>query len=311
MAIPASLRVNLKLPVIAAPMFLVSGPELVIACCKAGIIGTLPALNARTLELADEWYSRITAELAQASNNGGGAAAWGVNLIVHKTNQQRLQADLDLLVKHRVPLIITSIGDPAPIVEAARSYGGCVFHDITTIRHARKAAAGGVDGLILVCAGAGGHAGVMSPFALVPQVREFFGGCIALAGAISDGRAVKAAEVLGADMAYMGTRFIATAESMARADYKQMVIDSEAADILYTPAFSGIPANMLKPSIRNAGMDPDRLAEKREINLGAELNASARAWKDVWSAGQGVGSIHDAPAVAALVARLQAEYRAA
>ena len=310
MAIPASLRANLKLPVIAAPMFLVSGPELVIACCKAGIIGTLPALNARTLELADEWYTRITAELAQATN-GSGAAAWGVNLIVHKTNQQRLQADLDLLVKHRVPLIITSIGDPAPIVEAAHTYGGCVFHDVTTIRHARKAAAGGVDGLILVCAGAGGHAGVMSPFALVPQVRGFFPGCIALAGAISDGRAVRAAEVLGADMAYMGTRFIATAESLAKPAYKQMVIEAEAADILYTPAFSGIPANMLKPSIAKAGLDPDKLAEKREINLGAELNASAKAWRDIWSAGQGVGSIHDAPSVAALVERMRTDYAAA
>lgn len=311
MAIPVSLRANLKLPVIAAPMFLVSGPELVTACCKAGIIGTLPALNARTLELADEWYTRITAELAATHNNGGGSAAWGVNLIVHKTNQQRLQADLDLLVKHRVPLIITSIGDPAPIVEAARTYGGCVFHDVTTIRHARKAAAGGVDGLILVCAGAGGHAGIMSPFALVPQVRAFFPGCIALAGAISDGRAVRAAEVLGADMAYMGTRFIATTESLAKPAYKQMVIEAEAADIVYTPAFSGIPANMLKPSIRLAGLDPDHLDAKREINLGAELNASAKAWKDIWSAGQGVGSIQDAPSVAALVARLAADYAAA
>jgi nitronate monooxygenase len=306
MPIPAHLQRNLKLPVITAPMFLVSGPDLVIAACKSGVIGTLPALNARTLEQVEQWYQHITTTLDPARD-----AAWGVNLIVHKTNQQRLQADLDLLVKYKCPLIITSIGNPAPIVEAARTYGGAVFHDVTEVRWAKKAIQGGVDGLILVCGGAGGHAGVMNPFALLPQVREFWNGTIALAGAISDGRAVRAAQVLGADFAYVGTRFIATKESMARPDYKDMIVAADATDIVYTPAFSGIPANMLAPSIAAAGLDPKNLPEKKEINLGAELNAEHKAWRDIWSAGQGVGSIHDNPGIADLVARMQREYDAA
>lgn len=306
MPLPASLARNLKLPVVAAPMFLVSGPDLVIACCKAGIIGTLPALNARSLELVEQWYQRITSELNPATD-----AAWGVNLIVHKSNQQRLQQDLDLLVKYKAPLIITSIGDPTKIVEAAHSYGGCVFHDVVNVRHAIKAAQAGVDGLILVAAGAGGHAGTTNPFALVPEVRQVFDKTILLSGCISDGRGVRAAKVLGADLAYLGTRFIAVKESMASDRYKQMVVDAGSADIIYTPAFSGIPASMLAPSIVAAGLDPRNLPEKKEINLGEELNTEQKAWKDIWSAGQGVATIHDVPSVAELVTRMKAEYDAA
>lgn len=312
MPLPARFHQQLALPVISAPMFLVSGPDLVIAACRAGIVGAFPSLNARSSEILDDWLSRIGGELAAAReaepNRPIGPHA--VNLIVHRSTR-RLAEDTEALVRHQVPLVITSIGNPAAIAEAVHGYGGAVFHDVTTLRHARKAAAAGVDGLILVCAGAGGHAGTMSPFAMVPQVREFFDGTIVLAGAISDGRGVRAAEVLGADMAYMGTRFIATSESMAQDDYKRMLVESEAADILYTPAFSGIPANMLRPSIAAAGLDPDRLPEHKEIDLGAELNAEAKAWKTIWSAGQGVGSIADVLPVAELVERLRREYRAA
>lgn len=308
MAIPATLAKNLRLPVIAAPMFLVSGPELVIATARSGAIGTFPVLNARTLEQVEGWYQQIHAAL----DDDPRAAAWGINLIVHKTNQQRLQADLDLAVKYKVPLIITSIGNPAPIVEAARTYGGVVFHDVTTLRHARKAAEAGVDGLILVCGGAGGHAGTLNPFAFLPEVRAVFDRTIVLAGALSSGRAIKAAQVLGADLTYMGTRFIATQESMAQPEFKQMILQSSAADIVYTPAVSGIPASFLGQSLAAAGFDAERLKHRPEIDLGKELDQSeSKAWRDIWSAGQGVGSITDVPTTAELIARMQAEYDAA
>ncbi len=311
MPLPTLLESRLRVPVIAAPMFLVSGPALVAACCKSGIVGSFPALNARTTELFDEWLEEIASLVPNAGLDAAGdTAPYGVNLILHRSNP-RLGADLDVVVARRVPLILTSIGDPAAIVERVHDYGGLVFHDVTTIRHARKAAAAGADGLILVCAGAGGHAGTMNPFAFVPQVREFFDGTIVLAGCLNDGRGIRAAEVLGADMAYLGTRFIAVAESMAPATYKDMIVNSSAADILYTPAFSGIPANMLRPSIEAAGLDPDNLPVKAEIDLGKELKADVKAWKNVWSAGQGVGAIHDSPSVTELVARIEAEYRAA
>ncbi|MFV3076534.1 NAD(P)H-dependent flavin oxidoreductase [Niveispirillum fermenti] len=313
MPIPSLFQGKLSLPVIASPMFIVSYPDLVLAQCKAGIVGTFPSLNARQPELLDEWLGRITAELAGfgADHPGAAVAPFGVNLIVHRSNS-RLQGDVELMVKHKVPLIITSVGAPVGIVEAVHSYGGLVFHDVTNIRHARKALEAGVDGLILVAAGAGGHAGTTSPFALLAEVRAFFDGPIVLAGAISTGTEIRAAEVLGADFAYIGTRFIATAEGNAPPEYKQMLIDHAAADIVYTPMFSGIPGNYLAPSVAAAGLDPAAITGgKADPNLTIEDWSKKKAWKDIWSAGQGIGSIHDAPTVADLVDRMKAEYRAA
>jgi nitronate monooxygenase len=297
---------NLAVPVIAAPLFIVSGAELVIAACSAGVVGTFPSLNCRTAEEFAQRVERIEAEL----NSSGTSVPYGVNLICHSTNE-RLAQDLDIVVARRVPLVITSGGDPRPIVARVRPYGGIVLSDVTDLRWARKAAAAGVDGLILVCAGAGGHAGVQNPFALLPQVREFWPGLLVLAGAISDGRAVRAAQVLGADLVYMGTRFIATREANAEERYKKMLIDCDASDLIYTDVFSGIPAMMLKPSIRQFGLDPDNLPQKKALNISKELNLEVKAWRDIWTAGQGTGSIHDAPSVAELVARLKAEYDAA
>lgn len=233
---------------------------------------------------------------------------FGVNLICHRSNK-RLAPDLEIVAEHRVPLVITSAGDPGAVVRRVKAYGGIVLADVTDLRWARKAAATGVDGLILVCAGAGGHGGIMNPFALLPQVREFFDGVIVLAGAMSDGRSIRAAEVLGADLVYMGTRFVATAEANASEGYRKMLIESEATDLVYTDAFSGIPANMLKGSIRQSGLDPEHLPSKSTINISDEMNP--KAWRDIWSAGQGVGSIHDIPSVAELVDRMRHEYDAA
>ena len=304
MPLPPQLR-GLRLPIIAAPLFIVSGNELVIAACRAGIVGTFPTLNARTVEELQDRLTAIRAALAEPAARP--PAPFGVNLICHRTNR-RLALDIDVVVEYRVPVVITSGGDPRPIVERVHGYGGIVLSDVTDLRWARKAAASGVDGLILVCGGAGGHAGIMNPFALLPQVREFFDGTLILAGAISDGRAVRAARVLGADLVYMGTRFVATAEANAPARYKAMLIESEASDLVYTDVFSGIPANMLKPSIRQHGLDPDNLPAKNALDISKELNPALKAWRDIWSAGQGVGSIHNAPTVAELVARLEAEY---
>lgn len=297
MAIPAALQPGLKLPVIAAPMFLVSGPELVIAACKSGVIGTFPALNQRTTEGYSQWLDQIKAAL------GPDDARYGVNLIVHPTNS-RLMADVQVTVQHQVPLVITSLGAVKDLVDAVHSYGGLVFHDVTTLRHAQKAAEAGVDGLILVCAGAGGHAGVRSPFALVDEVRQFFKGVIILSGCLSTGRDVATAMMLGADFAYMGTRFINTTESMAPDAYKEMIVASQAADITYTPAISGVPANFMTQSLIANGLDPKNLPEPGKMNLEHE----ARAWKDVWSAGQGVGSVKDVLPTAELVARLGREF---
>jgi nitronate monooxygenase len=304
MPVPVQLR-GLRLPVIAAPLFIVSGNDLVIAACKAGIVGTFPSLNARTAEELRDRLAKIHAALAEPAERK--PAPFGVNLICHRTNQ-RLAVDIDIVVEHRVPVVITSGGDPRPIVERVHGYGGIVLSDVTDLKWARKAAASGVDGLILVCGGAGGHAGLMNPFALLPQVRAFFDGVLILAGAISDGRAIRAAEVLGADLVYMGTRFVATAEANASECYKNMLIESEASDLIYTDVFSGIPANMLKPSIRQFGLDPDNLPPKNNLDISKELNPDLKAWRDIWSAGQGVGSIHEAPTVAELVTQLQAEY---
>ena len=310
MPIPGLLQGNLSLPVIGAPMFIVSVPELVIAQCKAGIVGSFPALNARPKEMLEEWIVRIKTELAayKKANPEKPVAPFAVNQIAHASND-RLAHDVEICVKHRVPIMITSLRPPAEVVQAAHSYGGIVLHDVISLRHAQKAAEQGVDGLILVCAGAGGHAGPLSPFALLPEVRSFFKGTIVLSGAIATGKSILAAQALGADLAYMGTRFIASREANAPDAYKKMITAATAGDIVYTPLFTGVHGNYLKPSIVAAGLDPDNLptADKSKMNFGSDK----KAWRDIWGAGQGVGNIHDVPAVADLVARLGDEYQAA
>ena len=296
MAAPASLLKGLTLPVISAPMFLVSGPDLVVEACNSGIIGTFPSLNQRTTEGYREWLRDIKSRLKPE------AAAFGVNHIVHPTNP-RLLADLTVSVEEQVPLIITSLGAVRDVVEAVHGYGGVVFHDIANVRHARKAAEAGVDGLILVANGAGGHAGVVNPFALINEVRSFYQGTIILSGCLSTGQDVAAALMMGADFAYMGTRFINTAEAMASDGYKQMIVDSGATDITYTPAVSGIPANFMTRSLLENGIDPKTLPEHK-LDMGEE----AKAWKTVWSAGQGAGSVHDVLPTADLVTRLRQEF---
>jgi nitronate monooxygenase len=302
MPLPASLEGRLKLPAIAAPMFLTSGPDLVVETCRAGVLGTFPALNQRTTDGFVAWLEEIEARLQDVA----GAAPYGVNLIVHRTNP-RLAADLEEVVRHRVPLVITSLGAVSDVVDAVHSYGGLVFHDVISRRHAEKAAEAGVDGIIAVCAGAGGHAGTLSPFALLDEIRSVFSGTLVLSGSISTGRHVAATRMLGADLAYLGTRFLATRESMASDDYKQMVVASHAADIIYTPNISGVNANFMRPSIVATGLDPDNLPPAHKLDMRNE----AKAWKTVWSAGQGVGAIHDVPPAAELCERLIAEYAAA
>ncbi|WP_406853148.1 nitronate monooxygenase [Brevundimonas sp. BH3] len=296
MAIPASLQKGLKLPVISSPMFLVSGPDLVVEACNNGVIGTFPSLNQRTTEGYRDWLVEIKSRL------NPDAAAFGVNHIVHNTND-RLMADLAVTIEHEVPLVITSLGAVADVVKAVQSYGGKVFHDIATVRHAQKAAEAGVDGLILVAGGAGGHAGIINPFALVNEVRRFFDGTIILAGAISTGQDVAAALMMGADFAYMGTRFINTTEAQADAAYQAMIIDSGATDIIHTPAVSGIPANFMIQSLIDNGIDPKSLPEHK-LDMGEE----AKAWKTIWSAGHGVGAIHDVLPTAKLIGRLTDEF---
>ena len=304
MSLPNSFLNRLSLPVVAAPMFLVSGPEIVISCCKAGIVGTFPALNQRSTEGLNEWIEQINESIDDSD------APFGINLIVHKTNP-RVEADLQCCVHHKVPLIITSLGAVADLVDEVHSYGGRVFHDVTTVRHAQKATEAGCDGLILVCAGAGGHAGILSPFALLPEIRKFFEGTILLAGSLSDGRSIAAAQMLGADLAYLGTRFIATKESHAAEKFKQMIVASSAKDIIHTPAISGIPGSFLRPSIVAAGFNPDQLPEKGtdQAEFGDNMQEERKAWRDVWSAGQGVGQIDDILNVAELVKKLKSEYR--
>ena len=314
MALPEFLQNNLRVPVVGSPLFLVSGPELVIAQCKAGIIGSFPALNARPAEVLDEWLTRINTELAEykATNPEAIVAPYAVNQICHGSND-RLMQDMETCVKHKVPIIITSLRPPAEIVEAAHSYGGVVYHDVINVRHARKAAEEGVDGLILVCAGAGGHAGALSPFALLREVKEWFDGTILLSGAIGDGFCVASALAMGADLAYMGTRFIATEEANADQSYKDMLIQSAADDIVYSSLFTGVMGNYLKPSIAAAGLDPNNLpeADKSKMNFGSGGNMKSKAWKDIWGSGQGIGGIQDVEPVEAVVSRLESEYRAA
>jgi nitronate monooxygenase len=314
MPLPTILHDRLRLPVIGAPLFIVSTPSLVMAQCRAGIVGSFPALNARPASQLDEWLAQITEELAAyaLAYPQAKVAPFAVNQIVHASND-RLEHDLRSCVKYRVPIVITSLRPPSEVVSAVHGYGGIVFHDVINLRHAEKAAAQGVDGIIAVCAGAGGHAGLLSPFALVKQIREIYGGAIILAGAMSTGADVLAAQALGADLAYLGTRFIATAEANAGAAYKQMLVDSRAEDIVYTSLFSGIPGNYLRGSVVNTGMDPDKLpeADKTKMNFGTGGNTDLKAWKDIWSAGQSVSGIHEIVTVESLVDRMASEYDAA
>ena len=314
MPIPKHIKDNISMPVIGAPLFLVSGPDLVIAQCKAGIIGSFPALNARPQHVLEEWIIRIKSELAQyqEENPDARVAPFAVNQICHGSND-RLMQDMETCVKHEVPIIITSLRPPAEVVEAAHSYGGLVFHDVISVRHAKKAAEQGVDGLILVCAGAGGHAGALSPFALLREVKEWFDGTVILSGSIGDGHAVASAIALGADFAYLGTRFIATQEANADSEYKKMLEESAAADIVYSSLFTGVLGNYLKPSIKNAGLDPDNLpdADKSAMNFGSGGNTDSKAWKDIWGSGQGIGGIKDSPSVSDLVGRIKNEYEQA
>jgi len=308
MPIPALLQGRLRLPVVGSPLFIVSNPDLVIEQCKAGIVGSFPALNARPKEQLELWLQRISSELAACD----GAAPYAVNQIVHASND-RLGHDMEVCERFRVPIVITSLRAPDEIVPRVHSWGGLVFHDVISVRHARRAMQAGVDGLILVCAGAGGHAGMLSPFALVQEVRRFFSGTILLAGAIGTGEAVLAAQAAGADLAYVGTRFIATREANAKPEYKKMLVDATAADIVYTPLFTGVHGNYLRPSVAAAGLDPDNLptADKKTMNFGTGGNVEKKVWRDIWSAGQGVGAIDDAPPAAEVVERLAGEYCAA
>ncbi len=295
---------QLQLPVVAAPMFLISGPKLVLECCKNGIVGTFPALNQRSTEGFEAWLLEIKAGL------GNSKIPYGVNLIVHQSNP-RLEADLKICVKHQVPLIITSLGAVSEVVDAVHSYGGLVYHDVINRRHAEKAVAAGVDGLILVCAGAGGHAGTLNPMAFTSEIRSFFDKTILLSGSISNGRDIASALQMGADLAYMGTRFINTTESQADEAYQQMIIDSGANDIVYTAAVSGVNANFLRPSLEAMGITKEFWDKKAKIDFGKELDAEqaeAKAWKTIWSAGQGVTAINDVLPVNDLVARLKSEF---
>lgn len=306
MSLPPILS-SLRLPVIAAPMFIVANPDLVIAQCKAGIVGAFPALNARPAHVLDEWLTRIAGELGEhtAKHPERPAAPFAVNQIVHKSND-RLHADMEMCVKHRVPIIITSLGARSEVNEAAHSYGGIVLHDIIHNDFARKAIEKGADGLVAVAAGAGGHAGTISPFALIQEIRAWFDGPLALSGAIANGGAILAAQAMGADLAYIGSAFIATEEANAAPEYKQMLVESAASDIVYTNAITGVHGNYLKPSLIRSGLDPENLPGPQAMNFGG-----AKAWKDVWGSGQGIGAIRQVVPTADLVDRLDREYHAA
>lgn len=313
MALPEILKKNLRIPVVGAPLFIVSNPALVIAQCKAGIVGSFPALNARPEAQLDEWLAEITEALRDhdAQNPDRPAAPFAVNQIVHRSNT-RLEHDLTMCVKYRVPVVISSLGAVPEVNQAIHSYGGVVLHDVINNRHANSAIRKGADGLIAVAAGAGGHAGPLSPFALIQEIREWFDGPLLLSGAISTGRAVLAAQAMGADLAYMGSSFIATTEARAVDDYKKMIVDSASSDIVYSNYFTGIHGNYLKPSIAKAGMDPDHLPEADPSKMDFEAaTTGAKAWKDIWGCGQGIGAIKEIVPAGELVARLEREYRAA
>ena len=306
MSLPALLNGRLSVPAIASPLFIISNPDLVIAQCRSGVVGSFPSLNARPIAQFEEWLQRLTAEL------GPNDAPFAVNLIVHKSND-RLGEDLALCVKYRVPIVITSLGAREDVNAAIHSYGGIVFHDVINDRFARKAIEKGADGLVLVAAGAGGHAGTISPFALVQEVRQWFDGPVALSGAIATGDAVLAAQAMGADLAYIGSAFIATDEARADQRYKQMIVDSAASDIVYSSLFTGVHGNYLRPSVLAAGLDPDKLPESdpSAMNFGSGGNTDAKAWKDIWGCGQGIGAVREVVHAAQLVVRLKREYDAA
>ncbi|MFZ1775325.1 MAG: nitronate monooxygenase family protein [Rhizobiaceae bacterium] len=311
MTLPSTLKDRLALPVIAAPLFIISHPPLVVAQCKAGIVGSFPALNARPQSQLDDWLSEIQETLGShdAANPGHPSAPFAVNQIVHKTNA-RLEQDLATCVKHKVPLVITSLGAVKEVNDAIHSYGGIVLHDVIHDRHARKAIEKGADGLIAVATGAGGHAGTLSPFALVQEIRQWFDGPLALSGAIANGGAILAAQAMGADLAYIGSPFIATHEARAVDAYKQMIVESNAADIVYSNLFTGVHGNYLKGSVRNAGMDPDNLPVSDPSAMNFEGDKT-KAWKDIWGCGQGIGAVKEISGAGELVSRLASEYRAA
>jgi nitronate monooxygenase len=305
---------KLRLPAVGAPQFIVANPELVLAQCKAGIVGSFPALNARPKEHLEDWLIRIRDELAayDDANPGAPAAPYAVNQIVHKTNE-RLDHDVEMCVKYKVPIVITSLGARPEVNDAIHSYGGIVLHDIINVTYAKKALEKGADGLIAVCVGAGGHAGGLSPFALVQEIREFFDGPLLLSGAIANGGAILAAQAMGADLAYIGSAFIATKEANASEAYKQMIVDSTAGDIVYTNLFTGVLGNYLKGSIQKAGLDPDNLPESdpSKMSFSGGEGSKAKAWKEIWGAGQGVGAVHEVVSAGELVARFKREYDAA
>lgn len=303
---------SLELPVIMAPMFLISNPHMVIKACESGIIGSFPALNARTKEILEEWMVQITEELErlETENPRKKIAPWAVNFISHRSNK-RFEEDLQLIEKYQPPIVITSLGDPSAVVKVVREYGGMVLSDVINIKFAKKAIEKGSDGLVLVSSGAGGHAGTLNPFAFIHEIREFWDGPIALAGGMSKGRDILAAEIAGADFAYMGSRFIASEESAAVQDYKEMIVNSTIDDIMYTDVFSGIKANYLIPSIEKAGLDPMNLGEKKEIDFSAAKDKHTKAWKDIWGAGQGVGPIKKVQSISEITEELLASYHKA
>ena len=307
MAVPPILQ-KLRIPVIGAPMFIAGNPKLVIEQCKAGIVGSFPALNARPKEALDQWLTEIETAIAGQP----GAAPFAVNQICHKSND-RLEHDIEACIRHKVPITITSLRAPNDVIPKIHAYGGIVLHDVISVRHAEKALEAGVDGLILVCAGAGGHAGTLSPFALIGEVRRFYDGLIVLSGAITTGNAILAAQAAGADLAYIGTRFLATPEASVPERYKEEVLKAAAADIIYTDLFSGVHGNYLRHSVVNAGFDPLNLpkSDPNKMNFGTEGGAEKKVWRDIWSAGQGVGQIESIVPVAEVVAQLKAEYTAA
>ncbi|MCM3727511.1 nitronate monooxygenase [Neobacillus cucumis] len=311
--IPESWWNQLRLPVISAPMFLVSGTELVKACCLNGVIGSFPAPNARPIEVLDQWMGQLNEELAEAraKEPNRKIAPWAMNMVVH-SSYSRLQDELDLIKKHKPQLVITSLGSPKHVVEIVHEYGGLVFSDVSDLKFAKKAAEAGVDGLILVASGAGGHAGQINSFAFVDMVRSFWDGIIILAGSISTGKGILAAQAAGADLAYMGTRFIVATESMANDDYRKMLVEATQEDLILTDAFSGVKANMLIPSIKKAGLDPKQLVKKDQVNFDdMQKETNAKAWKDIWSAGHGVGAIDRIESAADIIGRLELEYREA
>jgi len=314
MALPPILRDRLRLPVIASPLFIISGPELVIAQCKAGVVGSFPSLNARPISQLDEWLAQITEELAawDKANPDRPSAPFAANQIVHRTNN-RLEEDIELCAKYKVPIMITSLGAREDVNDAVHAWGGITLHDVITDRFAHKAIEKGADGLIPVAAGAGGHAGGTSPFALVQEIREWFDGPVALSGAIAHGRSILSAQAMGADLAYIGSAFIATQEARATEGYKDMIVESAADDIVYSNLFTGVHGNYLRPSIIKAGLDPDNLpqSDPSKMNFGSGGNQEAKAWRDIWGCGQGIGAVKDIPTAGQMVDRLAAEYEAA